>query len=66
LADASKAVALKPDGSNAHLHKGTALILLERYAEAEDVFLAGLGVEPSSEPLQVCKAGICMAPHANH
>ena len=30
-----------------------ALFLLERYAEAEAAYLAGLGVEPSSVALQV-------------
>uniref|UniRef100_A0A7R9VZT1 RING-type domain-containing protein n=1 Tax=Chlamydomonas euryale TaxID=1486919 RepID=A0A7R9VZT1_9CHLO len=52
LNDAAKAVDGMPQWTKAYSRKGLALFLLERYSEAEEAYLAGLGVDPTCKALQ--------------
>lgn len=52
LKDAEKVVKQHSMWPKGYYRKGMALILLERYEEAQDSFLAGLQVDPTSSPLQ--------------
>jgi len=51
LADAEKAIALRPDWSKGFSRKGAALYGLGRYAEALNTYDAGLAVEPGSQQM---------------
>lgn len=53
LSDATKCLELRPDWPRAFSRKGMALVLLERYLEAEAyLLLAGLALDPVNQGLQ--------------
>lgn len=52
LKDASRAVELRPQCSQAHSRRGTAHFLLEQYQEAEEDFLEALGWAPLDTEVQ--------------
>lgn len=52
LKDAEKVLKLKNTWPKGYYRKGTALMLLERYDEAQEAFLEGLQIDPSSLHLQ--------------
>ncbi|KAH7447075.1 hypothetical protein KP509_01G089900 [Ceratopteris richardii] len=50
--DAEKTIKLKSSWLKGYYRKGAALLLLERYDEAQEAFYEGLQMDPSSLPLQ--------------
>ena len=46
LADCNKAIELKPDYADAHCHRGSALLLLDRNEQADQSFDLALSIQP--------------------